>query len=759
MLVIGNDLATGTVQARYLVLPAPRNLGELEALVKNSKARVPVPPLTPPDKAPSLSVRSTSDRVMVCGSPHGGPFLLWAGSAALGWSSPQVVNQPRLWWLSQETAAPGTIVWGAGREVQGRFAEMARVILRSKSNGALHITEPLLIYPKSTTNNHTVYFWIPSELPDGDYEAIAYNGFGGAYGFSNPLPIKIAKRAPQARPLYRATEFGAKGDDADDDREAIQAALDKATPNAGIVYLPPGTYYTSGSIRVPDGVTLRGAGSDQTVLRILPGEFGRTTPAKDARLVNLWYPGPGGAKPVLWGRHRFAIEHLAVRVGTYHLDEVPPTGPAILVFDPEGPSENVTVRGCLIEHRIEVTRVPGSRFNLPCRSAEGLVATHGTRNLAVSDCVFRGMRCLMAEHMHRGLIYNNRFEGVPGFVGHPISIQGPTDCAIIDNILYNCPTGIHLSCTQNDRSMTHNFVAWNSLEVTRTGMGNDDGETLLVHPMDNYDIDGPVTSAGPDSILCRGANWSDKPWQDHFCLIVDGKGLGQYRRVISQTVNSFKVERPWDVVPDATSRFLVKVMSVENTFFRNAFRNAEGATGMYMDLANVVQGCFFESTLGLSLHGGARVATHNRKRQWWVSYYNQLLGNKVYVRGCIALICMSDMVDGQPMAAFPMFANSVAGNEIANPDHATGWLLTGYWGYPSWSPDQAGVAFLPYGFQRPPRDAIGARWALIEDNLLTKAVTGIGINPWTRETVLSNNTFSGVTTPVKDEGKGTIVLK
>ena len=696
---------------------------------------------------------------MVCGSPHSGPYVLWVGSAALGWSRPHVVNQPRLWWLSRETAAPGAIVWGAGREVQGRFADLARVILRRKSDGALHVTEPLLINPKSVTNNHTVYFWIPKELPEGDYEAIAYNGFGGEYGFSNPVPITVARPATRPPHLYLATEFGAKGDDAEDDRAAIQAALDKAAKDGGVVYLPPGTYYVSGSVRVPDGVTLRGAGSDQTAIRVLPHEFGRTTPQEDGRFVDRWNPGPGGAKPVLWGQQRFTVEHLALRVGTYHLDEVPPTGPAILLFDPEKPSENVTIRGCLIEHRTEVTRLPGSRHNLPSRGYAGIVASTGTRNLVVSDCTVRATPGLSAKQMHRTLIYNNRFESTPGPVHHPISVEGPTDCAIIDNVLYNCATGIHMSCTQNDRSMTHNFVAWNSLEVTRTGMGNDDGETMLVHPKDNFDIDGLVTSAEPDSIRCRGVNWFDKPWQDHFCLIVDGKGLGQYRRVVSHTADSFTVDQPWDVVPDTTSRFLVKVMSVENTFFRNAFRNAEGATGMYMDLANVVQECLFESTLGLSLHGGARVPAHNKKRQWWVSYYNQLLGNKIYVRGCIAMVCMSDVVDGRPMAEYPMFANVIAGNEIANPDHATGWMLTGYWQYPTWSPDQAGIAFLPYGYQLPAKGAIGARWTLVQDNLVTKALTGIGINPWTRQTVLGNNTFTDVQTPVKDDGQGTIVLK
>jgi len=59
--------------------------------------------------------------------------------------------------------------------------------------------------------------------------------------------------------------LGAIGDGITDDRRAIQAALNAATPGAS-VYLPPGTYYLSGPLLIPSNITIRGAG-DRSVLK------------------------------------------------------------------------------------------------------------------------------------------------------------------------------------------------------------------------------------------------------------------------------------------------------------------------------------------------------------------------------------------------------------------------------------------------------------------------------------------------------------
>jgi hypothetical protein len=73
------------------------------------------------------------------------------------------------------------------------------------------------------------------------------------------------------------TDFGARGDGATDDREAIQAAIRAAARGHGDVYLPPGTYEVSGvpgghwGLDVPGGVHLRGAGAGKTVIQQAPG--------------------------------------------------------------------------------------------------------------------------------------------------------------------------------------------------------------------------------------------------------------------------------------------------------------------------------------------------------------------------------------------------------------------------------------------------------------------------------------------------------
>jgi len=73
------------------------------------------------------------------------------------------------------------------------------------------------------------------------------------------------------------TTYGAAGDGVADDRPAIQAAIDACAVTGGEVYVPPGTYSIgrAGSayygLRVPSGVSLRGANRTTTVLRQVAG--------------------------------------------------------------------------------------------------------------------------------------------------------------------------------------------------------------------------------------------------------------------------------------------------------------------------------------------------------------------------------------------------------------------------------------------------------------------------------------------------------
>ncbi|HEY1803996.1 MAG TPA: glycosyl hydrolase family 28-related protein [Terracidiphilus sp.] len=88
---------------------------------------------------------------------------------------------------------------------------------------------------------------------------------GSAAGMAGILEVNARAAAPtrsgeQATHEINVRSFGAQGDAASDDTAAFHRALDSAHGSGGgTVYAPPGQYLFRGSIRIPDGVTLRGS--------------------------------------------------------------------------------------------------------------------------------------------------------------------------------------------------------------------------------------------------------------------------------------------------------------------------------------------------------------------------------------------------------------------------------------------------------------------------------------------------------------------
>lgn len=85
-----------------------------------------------------------------------------------------------------------------------------------------------------------------------------------------------AREWPDDAGLLNVKDFGAKGDGETDDTAALQAALDKWPGGKTIVYLPPGTYVISDTLRWPDyrrgweykHVILMGAGPDRSTIKL-----------------------------------------------------------------------------------------------------------------------------------------------------------------------------------------------------------------------------------------------------------------------------------------------------------------------------------------------------------------------------------------------------------------------------------------------------------------------------------------------------------
>ena len=102
----------------------------------------------------------------------------------------------------------------------------------------------------------------------------------------------------------KASTYGAKGDGSTDDAAAIQKALTAAKEaGGGIVYLPPGTYIVKSTLKIDNNVTLMGAGSTASIVKLgnkanknileceRNGKGGATGGASGFRICHLGFDG------------------------------------------------------------------------------------------------------------------------------------------------------------------------------------------------------------------------------------------------------------------------------------------------------------------------------------------------------------------------------------------------------------------------------------------------------------------------------------
>lgn len=92
------------------------------------------------------------------------------------------------------------------------------------------------------------------------------------------------------------------------------------------------------------------------------------------------------------------------------------------------------------------------------------------------------------------------------------------------------------------------FVGSNAGEVLALGQGEVDGPDP-----EAGDIRGTVTSAGLDWIVDSAASFATDGLVNNPIHIVDGTGRGQWRRVVSVSGTTIKVDQPWLTKPDTTS--------------------------------------------------------------------------------------------------------------------------------------------------------------------------------------------------------------
>lgn len=421
----------------------------------------------------------------------------------------------------------------------------------------------------------------PKDLKPGvKYQVTVSNGIGLKWGENiaeETLSVKPAMPDPFGLKVAWGTEFHfykntynvksdprlpvkAKGDGKANDREAIQKAIDKANQDGGgVVYLPSGIYkldFASGSgLIMRSKVVIKGDGFDKTNIQY---GFGTPPPYPTPIGKGGWPDTTTNGVAILWPLG-------TTLTGLYGLQV-----------------QNVNTSG-LWKHSMknmpateERPGAGGSRFFVSnCRFdlavAWGLSWGHVDR-FEISDCEFEShakntwpwqWHCNGATNF---IVRNNTVRYSAGRFGFNDSYNG-----IIENNHI-----IRLGDEQMAKGESGGFnidyaadiiVLKNHMEVVGktidTKVNNNQGETILSQGGNPINQDaGNVTAATATSITDASDKWkftirtSSLGCSDAVAIIA-GKGAGQWRYILSNTSNTIKVDKPWEVIPGKDSYYVI----------------------------------------------------------------------------------------------------------------------------------------------------------------------------------------------------------
>ena len=536
-----------------------------------------------------------------------------------------LANRPRLDWSYPLAAEPGRSLRLLGRTCvnPGRYVTKDPAHPVSAGGFVKGITRVALrpvggrkwmeIEAEKSTG-YEIHAMLPRRLKSGAYEVSAHNGWGGVWGWSEPMRLEVVRNkawptrvfkvddylgdAPSGHPNFdiygnyrgpvgtdenRAEvdcfkNFGAFGERTAD--AAIAAALEAARKNGGgIVEFSGRIYDVTQTLVIPPRVVLRGQGMNRTWIRTPFGE------------------GPRGPYVVITGDADFAVEDLRI-VTLYAVVAIaaPEWVPATFdeaadkpwhMFKPKL-GRNVAVRRCFIHQRISDGW--GRHISKNCSEEERKWIDRINNHYGLApDCkgskmFFSGIRL----RVHQAEITGNTVYAAQ----NPINLMGCRSVRIAGNKLLSGAGGTsvqmcgwrewpadeksspikdsylreiliednHLA-SLSDRSRNGSFfyqsgylgyMARNRIMDSSRGS---DGEGIGNHLWMERWTQPKLRMTGPTTgeIVDPAGQVARQDLIEGVIEIVDGRGVGQLRMITARQGDRIEIEKPWQIIPDETS--------------------------------------------------------------------------------------------------------------------------------------------------------------------------------------------------------------
>ncbi|MEN7973314.1 MAG: glycosyl hydrolase family 28-related protein [Verrucomicrobiota bacterium] len=536
-------------------------------------------------------------------------YLMWPHNES-GFGMPIAINQAEVWWVGPDRVSAG-----------GAFSVYGRNLKLGGGECHLYIEELDLWLTSVSANPYKADFSLPGDVESGTYTIWPHNGHGREYGWAAGVQIAVQDKPDWSKgTIIDVTKepYNAAGDGETDDHEAIDDAFDDAE-SGDTVYFPAGTYLSSYDLFPPNGARILGEGMDSSIIQPHPNNsrtqfvrasddsfFKDITFASDDNNMKFWYGG--GSQRVTWENVRFdqranraehdtclyfpTADHLSFKdCEFYQSDNIWFEEASQIFFDRCRFVGMNDLNTYITSNARELSIADSTCANYDESDATNAYGWaigrwivgqgHGTDKNPMLT-YFGGNSMTNLSPRFAAARFSDQIDSISGtqatfselvgFTGYlnPATMrvrrEGPYTWqeATISSI--DTSTGTITLTRDWGTIWTPDPEVGDTIEICDYVDANS-GEIFMTESLP------PVLRANPVSATANTITFSSTPYRlsGHVVAIVDGRGLGQTRRIVDHTDNTLVVDEDWTVAPNAESLAIVGECSYRMVAYGNHF--------------------------------------------------------------------------------------------------------------------------------------------------------------------------------------------
>jgi hypothetical protein len=490
-------------------------------------------PSRPAERLPLLNSADTEQIAVRIPPDWKGAMILWVANAH-GNGNALRLNAAEPWNLDAMQ-----LVGGGALKIVGLNLLMPGFVPRVTVDG-----RPASIDLSASTENMLVAI-APKGLPTTKHSSITVDNGNGTGPTSLDRPIEVV--AGNGDPFSLGVGWGAaftfhdrvvraeaRCDGSTDDSGAIQAAIDAAAAAGGVVKIPAGRCVLGKSVTLRSRVVMQGSGENDTILSYVANYPVYAADLDLVGLADLTIANSGGTEEGLLWKNNTRSFFLRIKVDSGVSRQLFLTG-----------NRNFVVADCSFVQR---GSIGGQNPYLFSESAGLVFRGNETRFTAGSPSF---------ERVHDSLFWRNHFTR---------DATGQNDSPVIATHGFVMDFAYRISIIDNTFDVANGPI---------TNPSRNDGQALITAGGAATRIETMGTVANADSLTLSdpAATFNREPFdrgtpENYGVAIINGRGAGQYRDVTAVESTSLKVDRPWDITPDTTSRYAASVWGLEKTLIK-----------------------------------------------------------------------------------------------------------------------------------------------------------------------------------------------